>query len=373
MRDRRQAWNAWRHSLSLANKLEYRRLDAICATVLADARRKAWSAFVSSLSSTSSSRIWRFLSTMKGRASSFTFPLQKDGVALLTDLSKADFLASFFSSTLSVPVPLPALARFKVEVIQAMAAPSPPGLSLPFTSSELSSAVSALPPRKAVGPDLVPYEFLRALPSASLDLLLEIYNQSWSSGSFPTAWKMSTLLPFPKPGKDLSSPSGYRPIVLLQCVGKLLERLVCTRLRWWTESWCSLVAEQCGFHQGRGTIDVLLQLEHAIHDTYRSQGVMLALFLDITGAFDYVSHLGILYKLSTMGVTGLPLSWFSSFLNNRTSSISVGGAQSAPFVIRRGVPQGSVLSPLLFNVLLSDLPRPPATSLLVYTDNLALI
>lgn len=251
---RRQAWSAWRRCLSGANKLRYRRLDAECTRVLVAARRLAWSSFVSSLSfSSSASRTWRFLSAMKGRASSFSFPLRRDGVALLSDLSKADFLASFFSSLLSTPVPLPDSARLADAICVAEAAPSPPGLSLPFTPQELSSALSALSPRKAAGPDLVPYEFLLSMPSSSSVVLLDLYNRSWAEGVFPGAWKESVLLPFPKPGKDLSSPSGYRPIVLLQCVGKLMERLVCARLQWWAESRGALLEEQCGFRPGRGS------------------------------------------------------------------------------------------------------------------------
>ena len=88
----------------------------------------------------------------------------------------------------------------------------------------------------AVGPDEIHYEFLKQLPSCSLDFLLQAFNEVWVSGKFPTSWKQATIIPIPKPGKDNTDPSNYRPIALTSCLCKTLERMINTRLIWFLES-----------------------------------------------------------------------------------------------------------------------------------------
>ncbi|MCL4137996.1 UNVERIFIED_CONTAM: hypothetical protein GTU68_025096 [Idotea baltica] len=144
------------------------------------------------------------------------------------------------------------------------------------------------------------------------------------------------------------------------------------RLSWWMESNSLHLEEPCGFRSGRGVMDVLLQLEHKAQMTYRNKGIALASFLDIKSAFDKSSHLGILYKISCMGLHGTPLQWLQSFLENRSYSVSVGASLSTPSPIRTGLPQGSVLSPPLFSVLLSDFSCLPHVSTFLYADDISL-
>ncbi|XP_045101460.1 uncharacterized protein LOC123498419 [Portunus trituberculatus] len=187
-----------------------------------------------------------------------------------------------------------------------------PSLAQPFKPHELSSALATLKPGKAPGLDKVPYDFIRHLTPPLRACLLQLYNSSWQSGQFPSTWKPAILIPIHKPGKDPTLPSAYRPISLLSCIGKLLERLVNTRLTWWLEANNKLAEEQCGFRPHRSTLDVLGQIEYHICDTYRQRQVMTALFLDLEGAFDSAPHEGILYKLALMGITGTTLAWSST-------------------------------------------------------------
>ena len=152
-----------------------------------------------------------------------------------------------------------------------------------------------------------------------------------------------------------------------------MERLVTTRLTWWLEEKRLLREEQCGFRPRRGTIDVLSQMEFHISDTYRQRQVMLALFVDLAGAFDSAPHVGITYKLAKLGIAGTPLAWIRDFLSHRSYQVAVGASLSTSHPICRGVPQGSILSPLLFNVLLSDLHIPLHSQLLIYADDITIV
>lgn len=146
-----------------------------------------------------------------------------------------------------------------------------------------------------------------------------------------------------------------------------------TRLSWWVEAKHLLREEQCGFHPHRSTLDVLAQKEYQICDTYRQRQVMTTLFVDIERAFDSAPHERVLYKLAKMGITGTTLVWVKNVLAGRSFQVAVGAAKSTPHPIQRGVPQGSILSPLLFNILLSDLHVPHHSHLLIYADDITII
>ena len=99
---------------------------------------------------------------------------------------------------------------------------------------------------------------------------------------------------------------------------------------------------------------------------------MVALFADLEEAFDTAPHQGILYKLANMGITGSTLAWIKHFLTSRSYRVAMGGSTSPPHPIQREVPQGSILSPLLLNILLSDLHTPPHSHLLMYADDITI-
>ena len=120
----------------------------------------------------------------------------------------------------------------------------------------------------AVGPDEIHYEFLKQLPSCSLDFLLQAFNEVWVSGKFPTSWKQATIIPIPKPGKDNTDPSNYRPIALTSCLCKTLERMINTRLIWFLESNGLITNFQCGFRSKRSTVDHLVRLETFVREAF---------------------------------------------------------------------------------------------------------
>ena len=128
-----------------------------------------------------------------------------------------------------------------------------------------------------------------------------------------------------------------------------------------------------GFRPHRSALDTLLELEHHLQEGFSRGHFTVAAFLDLEGAFDSASHNAILSKLSTLGLFGSPLAWVRSFLSSRTFSVAIGNTFSQHFPISRGVPQGSPLSPLLFNILLSDFPSSPNSHTLIYADDLSLL
>ena len=115
-----------------------------------------------------------------------------------------------------------------------------------------------------VGPDEIHYEFLKQLPRRSLDYLLAALNEIWESSKFPDSWRVATIIPITKPGKNSLYPSNYQPIALTSCLCKTMERMVNKRLVWFIESNNLYTNSQCGFRSQRSTMDHVVRLETSI-------------------------------------------------------------------------------------------------------------
>ena len=117
-----------------------------------------------------------------------------------------------------------------------------------------------------VGPDEIHYEFLKQLPRRSLDYLLAALNEIWESSKFPDSWRVATIIPIPKPGKNSLYLSNYRPIALTSCLCKTMEHMVNKRLVWFIESNNLYTNSQCGFRSQRSTMDHVVRLETSIRE-----------------------------------------------------------------------------------------------------------
>ena len=184
--------------------------------------------------------------------------------------------------------------------------------------------------------------------------LVELFNSSFSLGFLPSEWKLGHIILLPKPNKDLHDVTSYRPITLLSCLGKLMERVVKHRLALFAESHHLLPTNQAGFRRGRSTTDNLLHLTHDIYSNLHHSRKMALVVFDIKQAFDSVWHQGLLFKLKQMQLPDYLWRWCQQFLTNRQSLIEINSFVSARFDLCRGTPQGSPLSPLLYILYTSD-------------------
>ena len=250
------------------------------------------------------------------------------------------------------------------------------GLCAPFSLSELSTAVSHLSSSTASGPDKIAYPMLSHLPPSGLLFLLHIFNKSWSSHTFPYIWKTSSIIPIHISGKPTDSPSSFRPISLT-CVSKLFERMILPRLLYFLKSNCILSSHQAGFRPGRSTLDQILYLSQSIPDGLNRPKPPFRTILatvDFSKAFDSVWHPGLYFKLLSVGLPVCFVRWTQSFLSDRRAHVTYKNHTSRSFRVRRGVPQGSVLGPLLFSLFINDLPNclPSSVNCSLYADDLAI-
>ena len=136
-----------------------------------------------------------------------------------------------------------------------------------FLLSELTDALSKAHDTSP-GPDDIHYQLLKHLPISTLLILLEIFNNIWKTGNIPKSWKEATVIPIPKPDKDHTDPTNYRPIALTSCICKTMERMINDRLTWFLEANNIITDYQSGFRRHRGTNDHLVRLETFIREAF---------------------------------------------------------------------------------------------------------
>ncbi|KAM7306314.1 hypothetical protein ISCGN_010045 [Ixodes scapularis] len=228
-----------------------------------------------------------------------------------------------------------------------------------ITEYEVADVIRGLKTKSAPGPDGVTNKMLRDLDTEAVAAITRFLNKCWQKGKIPRQWKAAKVVMIPKPGKR-PELEALRPISLTSCVGKLMEHVILNRLNNYMERKQLFPHTMIGFRPHLSTQDIMLRLKHQIIDGEQSSRLVTRaiLGLDITKAFDNVKHDAVLENLEMLGVGARTHDYIQDFLNDRTAQISIGGATSDDIMLGgRGTPQGSVLSPYLFNVAMIGLPK----------------
>ena len=240
-----------------------------------------------------------------------------------------------------------------------------------LTEDDVYSVLASLDVSKATGPDGISQVLLKEAALSITPSLTKLLNFSLDKSIFPSDWKKAHVTPILK-GGDASLCSNYRPISLLSCVAKVFERVVFKYVFNFLRDNFALTDKQSGFMPGDGTINQLVFLYNEFSKAIDMQKEVRVVFCDITKAFDRVYHPALLYKLRKSGITGPILDWFSSYLRDRKQRVVTQGEFSEWGNIEAGVPQGSVLGPLLFLVYINDIVDIVTSKIRLYADDVTL-
>jgi len=225
---------------------------------------------------------------------------------------------------------------------------------------------------KSSGIDDICTRLLKIASPVVCKSLAYICNLSLHMSVFPKDWKVAKVTPIHKSG-DTGQVDNYRPISVLSIVSKIIERAVHDQLYSYFVAHNILSVCQSGFRKNHSTATTLLDVQDFILSNIDNGYVTAALFLDLKKAFDTVDHSLLIRKLNSTGIKGKELNWFVSYLNDRTQAVKIGNSLSTFRQVQVGVPQGSILGPLLFILYVNDLQMSVNCKIVMYADDTTLL
>ena len=364
IKKRNRAFRQLKAHHTLDTLIEYKRALAVVRKTIRLAKRTYWRQYCNKIGRETqlAEEVWGMIRKMNGIKSNFEIPvMHSNNITAVSTVEKAELLAKTFvqvhsSGNLSVKAKHCRDNTLAQQIGGTVRKSTLSGgdLDLPFTLFELRRALLNVR-QTSPGKDGVCYSMLAHLTDSALEAVLRLFNNIWDTGKLPSVWKQSVIVPILKPGKDSSNPSSYRPIALTSQLGKTMERLVTERLSHFLESKNLLSNYQSGFRKGRGTMDSVLCLESEIRKAQTNREMVIAVFFDVEKAYDMLWKEGLLIKLKKLGVNGKLHNWVLDFMFGRTIEIKVGTEYSKTYQVENGTPQGSVCSPILFNVMINDI------------------
>jgi hypothetical protein len=222
----------------------------------------------------------------------------------------------------------------------------------PVTPKEIITYINSLKNKNNKSRDAISVNFLKKCKNSLA--LADFINQSFILGTVPKQLKTARVVPVFKKG-DRTKPENYRPISILPVVSKLVEKSVKVRLLQFLNKKNFFYKHQYGFRKGSSTLSAAIDIITNLENYLDNNNLASAIILDLQKAFDTVNHKILLKKLESAGIRGQPLKWFENYLNCRTQYVNINGIDSTEQLVRCGVPQGSVLGPILFLIYINDI------------------
>lgn len=341
-----------RHHNDLALKHEYKRSRKILRRAIKDSKRRCWTELCNEIDTDPWGKPYKIAMKKLGGIKPIPgikepawatiivetlFPFDEDGLTCVTKLQVEDFI--------------------------------------PLNIDDLRQACKKLSMGKSPGPDGIPNEVIKRVSEIWPEYLLKVFNSCLANGIFPTKWKIQKLVLLRKGNKPLNEPSSYRPLCMLDSLGKLLESIILQRLEKRIDDLGGLSPMQHGFRKGKSTIDAISEVVNKATQAKTSGEYCAIITLDVKNAFNTVKWNVVLDAFRNKGVDNYLYNIVADYLNNRILIYETETGMNE-YRITAGVPQGSVLGPFLWNVMydgLLNLGLQGGAKLVGYADDIALV
>ena len=309
---------------------------------------------------------WHLLSMLYGPKINNGIPSLKEGSDIIsTSNEKADIFNKHFLEKSKLPDVLPQIPNLHIIPDNSLS-------GIDITEDNVTKTLKSLNIKKANGPDNISNRILKETANSICGPLTKIFKKSITTGKFPQSWKSANVVPVFKKG-DKQNKNNYRPISLLPVIGKVLERLVFKEIYMYCSDHNILTWRNSGYKPLDSSINQLVYLSHKIYEALGKGLDVCYVSLDATAAFDRVWHDGLLFKLRKIGITGNLFSWLSSYLADRKQRVMIKGQFSNWENNSAGVPQGSILGPLLFLIYVNDIVCDIESDILLFADDTSIL
>ncbi len=302
---------------------------------------------------------WRFIKAKRQDDAGIS-PLTHNGTTVSDSKGKATILNTQFKSVFTTEqlTDLPSMAE----------SPYPEVQHIRISEEGVLKQLKQINITKATGPDLIPARILKEMADEIAPLLTCIFQQSLDTGEVPHDWRIANIAPIYKKG-DRSVAANYRPVSLTSISCKILEHIIFSQVMDHYDSHNILIDSQHGFRSGRSCESQLIITAHDFAKTLDDRMQLDSIILDFSKAFDRVPHHRLLLKLHHYGIRGSLLTWFDNFLTKRSQRVVVDGEASEWTDVLSGVPQGTVLGPLLFLTFINDISESISSSIRLFADD----
>ena len=370
VQQKRRARRTWHSTRNPTDKTEWNRVSKILHDKIKEMKNETFKTYLSSLTATVNTEysLWKATRHMK-RPRVQIPPLRKeDGTWARSEQEKAEIYARHLEHVF-----MPNTINSELDILHCQPLNATREKIKHFSPLEVAKEIdNNLNPKKSPGYDEISPKMLKELPRKAIIHLTHIYNAILRMEYIPEQWKRAQVIMLLKPGKPPENVASYRPISLLPSLSKLLEKLLLKRLKPIIERKNLIPEHQFGFRNKHSTIDQVHRVINVISKALEEKKYCCGVFLDVAQAFDKVWHKGFLIKLRDQ----LPHTWcalLESYLTDRQFRVVHEEAITEWKDISAGVPQGSVLGPILYLLYTADIPNDNNTTLAMFADDTAIL
>ena len=329
-----------------------------------EARRARTNYITSLFGAANPKSFWTYIKGLRSERTGVA-PLRdtEKGVSKSDPMTQAKMLNEQFASVFTIE---------KTEVPNLGPSPHQSMDDIHVEAAGVAKLLHELKPEKAAGPDGVSTRLLKETANEIAPVLAFIFNTTLKLGEVPKDWKKANVAPIYKKKGHKWDCENYRPISLTCVCCKIMEHIVFTNIMTHFEQFKILNPSQHGFRKSVSCISQLVEMSADLNEALDKGLQVDCILLDFSKAFDKVAHRRLLHKIAYYGVRGSTLSWITAFLAGRSQQVLVDGKTSSSLPVTSGVPQGSVLGPLLFLAYINDLPDGIVSSVRLFADDTVL-
>lgn len=368
----RRQWNRYRQP---SDHILFKQYDKLVKYETWCFRNEIWNRKLSNLD-VRSKPFWNISKMLRKRVQSIPVISDSDG-PIMTDSNKATAFAKNFllnhhvSDRIRCPITetevLNCLTDFNTSQF------SMPTQTTPVSVGMLKGQIKRLKSKKSFGLDDIRIDFMKNLSTLAVSRLCDIFNVCLKFQYFPKEWRIAKIVPILKPGKPTNLLSSYRPISLLSNISKLLENVIKEKLWQFIEDNGIIPEEQFGFRPRHSTTHQVMRIKNHVKQQFHLGNSTAMVLLDVEKAFDTVWHDGLIFKLLKLNFPKYLVKIIQSFMNQRSFCVKINQEISERFPIPAGVPQGSVLGPILYILYMYDFPQTIDCQYAFFADDSAVI